>query len=388
MQDRIEVTSEQIEAVWSYLTEGKLTLQPLPSGTAMRMAENGWVSYYEVSDAIDDMSSQLSRAWFSDIEVMEGYLELGGIPDFPREWKYADEISGRQRLSSSDVLQYFWWLERLGFPLELGSFPAEIAQRLPRTKYLSEKDLIVLLYKTERFKQPPVELAVEDAEEARISRSDVFTSETEIVVEIHFDTENRAVSLTSMAPGYEAPRKQTRVDCAICGRTYMQGVKSDEEDHAIWHRKALEALEPQPSRAWKCALEKDPDAVWVDANSPEWMHVAITRRARAFKREFHYDFLQWSDDAHANSGAVAFAFLDDEFRMIGGCAFRLAGGRNFRNKLDWIWFCPSARRQGHLRRAWPRLVDRMGEFDLEPPVSKAMQAFVAAMQPPGNDVSG
>ncbi|WP_370304580.1 hypothetical protein [Pseudooceanicola sp.] len=168
----------------------------------------------------------------------------------------------------------------------------------------------------------------------------------------------------------------------------MQGVKSDEEDHAIWHRKALEALEPQPSRAWKSALEEDPDAVWVDANSPEWMHVAITQRARAFKREFRYDFLQWSDDAHANSGAVAFAFLDDKFRMIGGCAFRLADGRNFRNKLDWIWFCPSARRQGHLRRAWPRLVDRMGEFDLEPPVSEAMQAFVAAMQSSGNDVSG
>jgi hypothetical protein len=30
----------------------------------------------------------------------------------------------------------------------------------------------------------------------------------------------------------------------------------------------------------------------------------------------------------------------------------------------------------------------MGEFDLEPPVSEAMQAFVASMRPAENDVSG
>lgn len=164
----------------------------------------------------------------------------------------------------------------------------------------------------------------------------------------------------------------------------MQGLKGEEDQHAIEHRKVLEPLEPRPSRAWRRAVGEDPDAIWVGANSPDWMHVAITRRARAFKGEFRYDFVQWSDAASANPGGVAFAFLDEDFRMIGGCAFRLGGGKNGRNKLDWIWFCPSARRQGHLTRAWPRLVDRMGEFGFEPPVSEAMQAFVASMCPVGS----
>ena len=351
------------------------------------MAENGWVSYYEVEDALADMNSKISGAWFADLDEMESHLELGGVADFLREWKYADEISGQVRLSSSDVLRFFWWLERLGIPLDLGSFPDEIESRLPRTAYLSQKDIDVLLYQSERFRQPPVELVSNDAEEADVARTDVFTSPRKVVIEIRYDANGRALSLISTAPGYEAPREKVRMTCGICGMTYMQGLKGEEDQHAIEHRKVLEALEPRPSRAWRRAVGEDPNAIWVSAASPNWMHVAITRRARAFKREFRYDFVQWSDAASANPGGVACAFLDEDFRMIGGCAFRLGEGKGGRKKLDWIWFCPSARRQGHLTRAWPQLVDRMGKFDLEPPVSEAMQAFVASMRPADNDVS-
>jgi hypothetical protein len=71
-----------------------------------------------------------------------------------------------------------------------------------------------------------------------------------------------------------------------------------------------------------------------------------------------------------------------------GCTFRLGGGKNRRNKLDWIWFCAFVRRQGHLTYAWPRLLDRMGKFDLEPQISEAMQTFVASMCSAENGVSG
>lgn len=388
MQNKIVVTPDQIKDVWTHLTRENLGSRPLSITTAERMAENGWVNYHEVRDAIADMISRISGAWFADIDEMEGRLGLGGLADFRREWKYADEISGSMRVSSSDVLQYFWWLERLGFPLDLGALPEKIALRLPRTAYLSEKDIDVLLYQSERFSQPPVELVTEDAEEARVARTDVFTSPRRVVIEIRYDSNGRALSLTSTAPGYNAPREQVRMTCEVCEKSYMQGLKGEEDQHAIEHRKVLEPLEPRPSRAWRRAVEEDPDVVWVDADSPTWMHIAITRRARAFKREFGYDFLQWNDVSHANPGGVAFAFLDGECRMIGGCAFRLGEGKGGRNKLDWIWFCPSARRNGHLARAWPRLVARMGEFDLEPPVSEAMQAFVALMRSAKIEVSG
>lgn len=388
MQNKIFVTSDQIEDVWTHLTRENFEVRPLPGRTAQRMAENGWVSYYEVRDALADLNPDISGAWFADIDEMEGRLELGGLADFRREWKYVDEISGQTRLSSSDVLQYFWWLERLGFPLDLGSFPDEIESRLPRTVCLSEKDIGVLLYKSERFSQPPIELVAEDAEDVHVARTEIFTSPKDIAIEIRYDIDNRALSLTSTAPKFKAPREQVLITCEVCGMNYMQGLTSEEDRHAIEHRKVLETFEPRPSRAWRHAVEIDPDAIWVGANSPDWMHVAITRRAKAFKREFSYDFVQWSDASYANPDAEAFAFLDEKCRMIGGCAFRLGGGTNGRNKLDWIWFCPSARRQGHLTRAWPRLIDRMGEFDLEPPVSEAMQAFIATMRSAENYVSG
>jgi len=295
MQNRIIVTSDQIEEVWKHLTRENLAPRPLSSTTAQRMAENGWVSYYEVRDALADMISRISGAWFADIDEIERHLELGGVADFPREWKYADEISGQVRLSSSDVLRFFWWLERLGFPLELGSFPEEIALRLPQTKYISEKDIDVLLYQSDRFSQPPVQLVTKDAEKAGAARKEVFTSAREVIIEIRFDAEDRAMSLNSTAPRYEAPREQVCVTCDVCGMTYMQGLRGDEDRHAIEHRKVLEPLEPRPLRAWRRAVEEDPDAVWVDAASPNWMHVAMTRRARAFKREFGYGFLQWND---------------------------------------------------------------------------------------------
>lgn len=180
MQNRIIVSSEQIEVAWSHLTRDELAVRSLPGRTAKRMAKNGWVRNYEVHDALEDMISWKSWPWFANIEEMEGHLELGGVADFRREWKYAEEISGQMRLSSSDVLQYFWWLERLGFPLDLGLFPDELELRLPRTDYLSEKDFNVLLYKSGRFRQPPVELVTEDAEApfASVSVKTLATSST------------------------------------------------------------------------------------------------------------------------------------------------------------------------------------------------------------------
>jgi hypothetical protein len=71
------------------------------------MAENGWVSYYEVDDALASMSPWISWAWFADIGKMQNGLDLGGVADFSREWEYAEEISGQVRLSSSDVLRFF-----------------------------------------------------------------------------------------------------------------------------------------------------------------------------------------------------------------------------------------------------------------------------------------
>lgn len=70
MQNRIVVTSDQIEDAWAHFARQNLGSRPLSSRTAQRMAENGWVRYYEVDDALADMSSQISGAWVADIDEM------------------------------------------------------------------------------------------------------------------------------------------------------------------------------------------------------------------------------------------------------------------------------------------------------------------------------
>jgi hypothetical protein len=45
--------------------------------------------------------------------------------------------------------------------------------------------------------------------------------------------------------------------------------------------------------------------------------------------------------------------------------------------MQWVWLCPPARRSGALSRRWLDLLERYGDFELDQPLSEAMQAFIA-----------
>jgi hypothetical protein len=112
------------------------------------------------------------------------------------------------------------------------------------------------------------------------------------------------------------------------------------------------------------------------------MQTEMCRRAFAFKREFHYDFPQWHPDGEYGDDVRGVLFIDDTATfgagaIVGACCFRLRARRGPPCwELDWIWLAPPARRKGILTRAWPGLVKCFGQFDLCPPVSEAMQAFI------------
>jgi len=372
----IIATPLEIEQAWKALTQAEARCRPLSERRVRKIAEDGWVNTYEIKDDLPMIDRRLDYIWLSNLPSILERIGIQKAANFPREWKYVDEIWGREGLSSSDALRYFWWLERLGFPLDLGGLGDEIARTLPRTNRLSESHLDVLIYCSERYTQPPIKLLAEDSDTFVVNRSQTFTAPNGVKIEIRYDEDDLPISLVSTAPDYLPPKEQTSVRCPVCDMSYVQGLKGDEDLHAIYHRKTLEPLEPRPSRAWKAAVAANSESVWIDATSPTWMHVAMHRRARAFKREFGYDFVQWSDDPGANDNGVAFAFLDEDYRMIGGCRFQIGGGVDGRNRLSFIWFAPGARRKGYLSKVWPRLRDKMGDFDLEPPVSDAMQAFM------------
>jgi hypothetical protein len=177
------------------------------------------------------------------------------------------------------------------------------------------------------------------------------------------------------APHYVEPRPQTLVTCPECQMTYVSGIRSDEHQHDIEHHKVVTTLMPVASRALRRAVSVDSEAIWVSKDSPKWLQIAVYRRARAFKREFRYDFVQW-ETGH-ESDAVAFLFHDDSFRITGACCFRPeTEGPPNETRLDWIWLCPDQRRNGILTKNWDCFRERFGDFLIEPPISDAMKAFL------------
>jgi hypothetical protein len=65
--------------------------------------------------------------------------------------------------------------------------------------------------------------------------------------------------------------------------------------------------------------------------------------------------------------------------IVGACAFRWREYRDYPScwAMQWVWIAPKVRRRGILSRRWGAFRTRFGKFVLEPPLSKAMQAFAA-----------
>ena len=117
-----------------------------------------------------------------------------------------------------------------------------------------------------------------------------------------------------------------------------------------------------------------------------WRH-AVERFAYYFKREGHYDFVQYhssEDDGHDKDRAVLWkASRDDVYPKV-----TLAGAAMFRWRMEkryamaWVWLHPYERRRGHLSESWPWLTkpSMFGEFDVEGPISEGMTALLRKLK--------
>ena len=134
------------------------------------------------------------------------------------------------------------------------------------------------------------------------------------------------------------------------------------------------------------------DDIWqtpipVNWKSPKPRRLAVYRMAQFFRREFHYDFVQYgyegneSDDPHhaAYLWIPPHCIADWSAHCIGACCFRKREDGCM--WLQWIWIHPFFRRRGLLSAAWPKFKAAHGDFGLETPLSDAMQAFAKSMNP-------
>lgn len=129
----------------------------------------------------------------------------------------------------------------------------------------------------------------------------------------------------------------------------------------------------------------------VTNRSPMPIRRGLRRMATYFRREFGYDFVQYSErEDNDPKETLGFLFTDgfggyDE-RVIGGSMFRW---REYKDSppgwaLQWIWLHPYERGKGKLKDALPAFKLLFGDnFFVEGPRSAAMKAFLEKHYPNG-----
>ena len=204
-------------------------------------------------------------------------------------------------------------------------------------------------------------------------------------------TNNEPYLLVAKGRRYRSRPQPSSHRCDYCGMNYLRGDPEENASHLSYHAKARRVLDPWPKKAFVEALKTDPDGELVHARSPMWKHHEMFERARQFKREMLFDFIQWGKDTHRDTDPHVQGFLLADTSgtfphgsIVGACAFRM---RQNHWELDWIWIAPKARRKGILKERWPGFLDHFGDFRVSYPLSDAMQAFIQCCGTPSQRVA-
>lgn len=190
----------------------------------------------------------------------------------------------------------------------------------------------------------------------------------------------KAYRLEITGPKHRNIKPRQEVTCEYCGLTYTKGDLESSLNHRREHARLKRLLEPRPDRRFATRLQRHSNPELVDPNAPFWMHQEVYERALRFRRDFRYDFLQWNgcQSKKATPSYQGYLFADHTGTyppgtIVGACAFVLRKGKW---RLDWIWVVPGMRRKGVLSHRWQVFLHRYGDFDIEHPLSDAMEAFV------------
>lgn len=129
------------------------------------------------------------------------------------------------------------------------------------------------------------------------------------------------------------------------------------------------------------------NCIFVHNKQPMSIHLAVEQLAYYFQREFNYDFIQYTAyEDKENPKSNAYIWIDSDFYgtfAIGAIVFRFLTDAHQPKKwsLEWVWFHPYYRNKGLLTAAWKSFQKKYGkDFLIEPPTSKAMDAFLIKMK--------
>lgn len=286
--------------------------------------------------------------------------------------------SGFLGLNVADATALLIVLEDLGLRVNPAPLAARLAKKLSSKELLTESELSIWTYEKQRLRaQIHLRSKLENtrgtwSDERFKSRSGYRYKLTRV--------DGKPYHLEVSGPKHRNIRPRQEITCTYCGFHYLKGDLESSLSHRSEHASLKRILEPRPNRQFAQRLLRHKNPELVDGKSPFWMHQEVRERAASFRREFHYDFLQWngSSSKKATPNFQGYLFTDHTGKLptgtiVGACAFAF---RQERWSLDWIWVIPSMRRHGVLLNRWPTFLERYGDFDIEHPLSDAMEAFV------------
>ncbi|MDP9838644.1 hypothetical protein J2T09_003416 [Neorhizobium huautlense] len=365
---------EKIEALWRALQGPLPKSSVIPRSIEDSLVESGWVSDTEFEDILFALDRRTDPPAVVDPAEVARLLEIPHRSVYPRPQRRTDDVTGFRKVAATDAAAVLIWLERLGFRIDVSSLCNRLKNSIAGRSYLTDEEISVHFYDDNRHRTAPVSIVAPHRSWRGMQLAKIRT-EAGYRIEYQTDDDGVPLSLSVYAPRYRKPPPTQSVTCPDCAMTYVRGSPLDEREHRKSHRRWAAVINPKPHGRLVEAIERDVDAVWVDAHSPKWKRQEVYERARLFRRELGYDFVQWS--VERDPDAVGFLFADEGGKIVGACSFRAQpNGRGRPWRLDWIWLCPSARRSGRLAHQWDRFRNRFGIFDIEPPVSEAMKAFL------------
>ncbi len=149
------------------------------------------------------------------------------------------------------------------------------------------------------------------------------------------------------------------------------------------------SLEPPVSTS----LTNSPSPLLVVPDSPYRIRRFVETFAKHFRREFAYDFVPFeAAETPTTLGYIPYeAYLFHEVardllapdypvkhRCFGACVFRRVECENAPAcwSLQWVWLHPYFRNRGYLSEIWPEFIQKYGSFNVELPLSAAMEKFL------------
>ncbi|MGM4922756.1 hypothetical protein AB8A31_07600 [Tardiphaga sp. 804_B3_N1_9] len=288
----------------------------------------------------------------------------------------SSSVSGFHALAAADVAELLIQLERLGFALDPMPLVEALMPSIKSLRRITEAQLSILWFAKNRHKMAPQALEVE-GRATFATKIERLRMSSGYKAELWWGDAGEPLLLSVDAPRFRRRASPKETVCAQCGYTWFKGDPDASANHRREHKLRMRVLNPEPLSQLAQARLTDSEPELVTATSPAWKHREIYERARFFRREFGYDFVQWdSSDGDSDPNVHGFLFLNERDLIVGACAFRLrdqTSGKNW--GLQWVWVCPMFRRTGVLARYWGYFRKRFGDFDVEGPVSPAMQAF-------------